>query len=70
MDELSSSIEKKLETLIKLVAMNAIKGREFQEQVRILDQAGLKPSEIASLLNKTPNNISVTLNYIRRKKKN
>lgn len=63
-----SELEKKLDVLIKLFAMEAVRGREFREQVRILDQAGLQPKEIALLLNKTPNNISVTLNYLRKNK--
>ena len=59
-------LEKKLDVLIKLFAMEVVRGREFREQVRVLDQAGLQPKEIAQLLNKTPNNISVTLSYLKK----
>ena len=63
----TETLEKKLDILIKLFAMEAVRGREFREQVRILDQVGLQPKEIAELLNKSPNNISVTLSYLKKK---
>ena len=63
------TVEKKLDTLIKLIAVDAVRGREFREQVRVLDQAGLQPKQIAELLNKSPNNISVTLTYLRKQGK-
>jgi len=65
----SGQIEKKLDILIKLSAIEAVRGREFREQVMILNQVGFQPKDIADLLNKSPNNISVTLNYIRKNQK-
>jgi hypothetical protein len=62
-------LEKKLDILVRLFAMEAVRGREFREQVRILNQAGLQPKEIGELLNKSPNNISVTLNLMNKKPK-
>lgn len=61
-----AQLEKKLDILIRLFAIEAVRGREFREQVRVLDQAGFQPKDIADLLNKSPNNIRVTLNYIRK----
>ncbi len=60
------TISKKLDILIKLTAMDAVRGREFREQVRILSQAGFRPKDIAELLDKSPGNVNTTLSIIRK----
>jgi ABC-type methionine transport system ATPase subunit len=59
-------ISEKLDILIRLTALDVVKGREFREQVRVLDQGRLKPKEIATILGKTPNSISMALFRMRR----
>lgn len=56
----------KLNILIKLTAANAIKDKDFKEQVRLLSSVGLQPKEIADILGKNPNHISVTLFSLRK----
>ena len=68
MTKTENSIEEKLDILIKLAAIDAVRGREFREQVRVLDQAGIKPIEIARLLNKGSNNVRATISFIRKKR--
>jgi DNA-directed RNA polymerase specialized sigma24 family protein len=62
----SSELSVKLDTVIRLLAMVVIKGRDFKDQVRLLDQAGLKPKDIAEILGKSPNAIRVALFSVRR----
>jgi len=59
-------IVKRLDALIKLVAIGATKDITLKEQVKMLDGLGFKPSEISELLGKTPNHIRVTLHEIRK----
>jgi len=61
-------ILKKLDILIRVSAISAIKGKSLKEQVRILSLAGLKPKDIATLLRKSPNHISVILNDLKKEK--
>lgn len=59
----------KLDLLVKLTAANAVDGKDFKDQVRLLSSVGLMPKEIADILGKSPNNVSVTLNYLKKVKK-
>jgi DNA-binding CsgD family transcriptional regulator len=65
-EDILREISKKLDVLIKLIAVDVAKGRELREQVRLLDQAELAPREIARILGKTPNTVSVTLFNLRK----
>jgi len=67
-EDISKEVSTKLDTVIRLLAMEVVRGRELKDQVRFLDQAGLKPKEIADLLGKTPNAIRVALFSIRKSK--
>ena len=58
----------KIDILIKLTAANVIQNKDFKEQVRLLSSVGLQPKEIADILGKTPNNVRVTLNMLRKEK--
>ncbi|MDO8740354.1 MAG: hypothetical protein Q7J54_02130 [Candidatus Woesearchaeota archaeon] len=62
-------IIEKLNLLVKLSAANLATGKDFKEQVRLLSSVGLSPKDIADVLGKTPNNVSVTLNYLKKIKK-
>lgn len=65
-EDILREISTKLDVLIRLSALEAVKGRELKEQVRLLDQANMKPKEIGSILGKTPNAVSIMLFRIRK----
>jgi len=68
-DEILKSIDKRLATLTNLVAINAIKDKSLNEQIEILSNAHLTVNEIAIILGKSPNNISVRLHMKKKSKK-
>jgi len=68
-DEQYDGLTKKLDLLIRLTAIAAVRGLSVTEQIRLLDSAGLRPAEIARILNKTPNTVRVLLFGIKKKKK-
>jgi len=52
-----------------LNAVDAVKGIEKeQDKIELLDSLGFRTTEIARLLNKSPENVSVQLGNIRKKK--
>ena len=68
-NDLLEEISEKLDKVLKLLAIDAVKGYEKEQQkIEILDSIGFKPSEIAKMLNKSPENVSVVLRSIRKKK--
>jgi hypothetical protein len=69
MNELKE-ISEKLDLLIKLSFAKFLEDKDFNEQVRTLNQVGVPPKTIAELTGKTANNVSVTLNKIKKKNKN
>jgi hypothetical protein len=65
LDEISGTLDK----ILKLLAIDAVKGYSTeQEKIELLDSLGFRPVEIARFLNKSPENVSVQLNVIRKKK--
>lgn len=58
----------KMDTIIKLLALNAVEGKELKNQVLILSSFGFQPKQIADMLGKTPNNISVILHRLREER--
>jgi len=58
----------KLSLLVKLTAASVVDEKDFKEQVRLLSSVGLTPKEISEILGKSSNNVSVTLNYLKKKK--
>jgi hypothetical protein len=61
-----NQLMEKLNLLIKLSALNAIRGLEFKDQVRTLSGLGLQPREIAWITGKTANYVRVTLHELRK----
>jgi len=59
---------KKLDILIQVSAISALKGKSLREQVKILNLTGLRPKDIAKFLGKKPNHISVILNDLRKER--
>ena len=47
-------LSEKLDTLIKLTAINALKGKNLTDQVEILSEIGLQPKRIATILGTDP----------------
>ena len=65
MDE--KELFRKLDLMTKLLAVVATKDRAFKEQVKLLSDAGLQPSEIAEITGKTANLIRVTKSGLKKK---
>lgn len=68
-EDVMKSIDSRLHTITKLLALNVVKGRPFQEQVKLLYDIGMTPMEIAECLGKTANNIRVAVHTIKKKQK-
>jgi DNA-directed RNA polymerase specialized sigma24 family protein len=66
-EEQFATIVLKLDMIIKLQAVSAAQGKSLREQVAMLSSLNLSPKQIADILGKTPNHISVILYEIRRK---
>lgn len=68
-NDLLVDISSKLDKVLKLLAIGAVKDFEKEQQkIELLDSLGFKPSEIAKFLNKSPENVSVVLGSIRKRK--
>ena len=68
-EDILKSIDRRLETITNLIAINAIKDKSLNEQIDILSNAHLTVNEIATVLNKSSNNISVRLHMKKKLKK-
>jgi len=68
-NDLLAEISSKLDKVLGLLALDVVKkyGKE-QEKIELLDSLGFRPAEIAKFLNKSPDNVSVQLNIIRKKR--
>lgn len=66
-EDVLKSIDNRLHTITKLIAMDVVKGRSFRDQVKLLHDLGMQPTEIADCLGKTANNVSVTLHSFKKK---
>lgn len=56
----------KLNLLVRLLAASIIEGKSATEQIKLLDQAGLQPKDIADIIGKTSNYVRVTLSSLRK----
>lgn len=68
-EELLKSIDKKLTVVSRILALNAVKGRPLNEQMELLNNAGMSVSEIATTLGRTTNNVRVQLHLKKKSKK-
>lgn len=66
-ESILKSIDSKLDMLTKLMALDVVKGRTFTEQVKMLHSIGMSPSEIASCIGKTPNNVRVAIHTLKKR---
>ena len=68
MDEkLTKEILKKMDNIVKLLALTAGAGLTLTERIILLDKAGFRPIEIAEILGTTSNAINVILFHNRKK---
>ena len=65
-DEQFEKIIERIDTLIRLTALNILRDKKPKEQVKILFGMGLKPIEIARVIDKSQNYVNVTLHRIRK----
>lgn len=68
-DDILKSVDRRLDTITRLIAINTIKDKSLDEQIEILNSAHLEVNEIASILGKSSNNISVRLHLKKKSKK-
>jgi hypothetical protein len=54
-------------TIKKLLALTAIKDKSFKDQVKLLSDVGLSPSEIAEITGKNTNLVNVTKHSLKKK---
>lgn len=69
-DELTlQQISNKMDTLIRLTALNLVKNTKTQrDQIALLSEAGFQPKQIAEIVGSNSNVVSVTLNLLKKKK--
>lgn len=65
MDE--NKLFEELRIIKKLLAVNVVKDKNLKEQVKLLSDAGLSPSEIAEITGKNANLIRVTKSSLKTK---
>lgn len=61
-------LSEKLDTLIRLTAINALKGKNLTDQVDILSEIGLQSKEIATILGTDANTVSVLKSRVKKKR--
>ena len=66
-DKQFRELTQKLETLIKLTAMNSVAGKGLTEQITTLNSVGLKPAEIAEILGKPLNSVTGIISRLKRR---
>jgi DNA-binding CsgD family transcriptional regulator len=64
--EEAADLSKKLDLVIRLLAVNLVNGKSQREQIRLLSIAGIGPKEIADLLGTTSNTVNVALSGLRK----
>ena len=67
--KLLESILKRLGVIIALQLRTQSKDLSTTEGIQLLTRFGLEPTEIAEILNTTPNTVNVTRSRIKRRKK-
>jgi DNA-binding CsgD family transcriptional regulator len=67
--ETNPDLGKKLDLLVRLIAVNLVNGKSQREQIRLLAIAGMGPKEIADLIGTTPNTANVALSGLRKAKR-
>ena len=63
-------ITKRLDLIIKLLAISSLKDSNLTDKICFLYTSGFSPKEISEILNTTSNYVNVILSNMRKKKKN
>ena len=58
----------KLDKIIRLLGANAVQGRNVEQSILYLNSLGFQPAEIALILGRSGNQVSVTLSQYKKKK--
>jgi len=62
-------ISAKLDTIIKLLALNSVEGKDPKKQVLVLSSFGFQPKQIADILKEKPGTIRKRLSRARKENK-
>lgn len=65
--DFDQQVVKRLDVLIALMLEPKTKELNIKEKVKLLYNIGMGYNQIASILNKSPNNIAVIINKIKKK---
>ena len=68
MSATNDDVVRRLDVLIRLVAVALCAEKSQKEEIQILAGAGLAPKEIADFVGTTPNTVSVSLSTMKRDK--
>lgn len=70
MDEKQFQIlSSKIDQIMKLLALNTVKGKELKDQVWLLSSSGFQSKDIADILGKKPSYIRVVLHRLHKEAK-
>jgi DNA-binding CsgD family transcriptional regulator len=64
----NQEIIRRLDSLIRLMAVSVCAEKTQRDSIEILAKAGLAPKDIAEFLGTTPNTVSVSLSAMKRQK--
>lgn len=56
----------KMDIIIKLLALNTVKGKELKEQVGLLSSSGFQSKDIADILGRKSSHVRVILHRLRK----
>jgi DNA-binding CsgD family transcriptional regulator len=62
-------LSEKLDTIIKLLAMQSLGDKTGREAISLLANIGFQPRDIATMIGTTPNTVSVALSEMKKKRK-
>lgn len=68
-DQQFAEISTKLDSVIKLLAIGLVHGKQLKQQVALLHSLGLQPKQIADMLDKKPGHIRVIIHDLRKETK-
>lgn len=63
-----SELTKRLDKLIRIVALSSTRGYTSTERISLLSQAGFGPKEIAEIIGTTQNVVNVRLSEMRKRR--
>ena len=67
-DEKYGQLNRKIDLVLKLLALDKLYGKTLIEQVDILTNVGMEAPEIATILGTTPENVRAQISRLRKRK--